>query len=59
MKRGIVAFEVPLRRVEGKLKLSQNRSQADRVRVMAALAGRPEDGAQGVHELMQAMLPPG
>jgi transcriptional regulator len=59
MKRGIVAVEVPLRRVEGKLKLSQNRSQADRVRVMAALAGRPEDGAQGVHELMQAMLPPG
>jgi transcriptional regulator len=33
----IVAFEMPIRRIEGKFKLSQNRSRDDRLRVIAAL----------------------
>jgi len=43
MKRGIVTFEVPIVRLEGKLKLSQNRSPADRAGargVGAACGGR-------------------
>ncbi len=38
MVRGIVAFEVPISRLEGKFKLSQNRSARDREGVVAALA---------------------
>lgn len=37
MSRGIVAFEMPIERIEGKRKLSQNRSDADRARVIAEL----------------------
>jgi len=44
MLRAIVGFEVEAPRLEGKLKLSQNRSPADRERVRAALAetGHPD-----------------
>ena len=50
---GIVAFELPIARLEGKFKLSQNRSEADRRGVAAALAGGgPGDAA--VAELMAA-----
>jgi transcriptional regulator len=38
MLRGIVAFEIPIARLEGKAKLSQNRGAGDRARVRAALA---------------------
>src|SRR5206468_2683175 len=37
MLRGIVAFEIPITRLEGKFKLSQNRSERDRQLVIAAL----------------------
>jgi transcriptional regulator len=37
MLRGIVAFEVPVVELRGKAKLSQNRSDADRTGVIAAL----------------------
>jgi transcriptional regulator len=37
MMRGIVAFEIPIARLEAKAKLSQNRSVEDRQRVIAAL----------------------
>jgi transcriptional regulator len=45
MMRGIVGFEIPLTRLEGKMKLSQNRSETDRRQVIAALraSGRPGD----------------
>ena len=39
MARGIVAFEVPIARLEGKFKLSQNRSARDWDGVVTALAG--------------------
>lgn len=35
MSRGIVAFEMPIQRIEGKFKLSQNRPEGDRYRVAA------------------------
>jgi transcriptional regulator len=38
MMRGIVAFEMPVTRIEGKFKLSQNRPAEDRRRVAAELA---------------------
>ena len=43
MQRAIVAFEIPIDRLEGKRKLSQNKSIGDRAGVMAALrdAGDP------------------
>lgn len=37
MIRGIVGFEMPITRLEGKFKLNQNRSEADRESVVAAL----------------------
>jgi transcriptional regulator len=37
MLKGIVGFEIPIERIEGKLKLSQNRSAEDRRRVIATL----------------------
>ena len=41
MLRGIVAFDLPIDRLEGKAKLSQNRSDADRDGVIAALERSP------------------
>ncbi|MCW3098294.1 MAG: hypothetical protein JWL77_3912 [Chthonomonadaceae bacterium] len=45
MMRGIVGFEIPIARLEGKLKMSQNRSATDRRQVIAALraTGRASD----------------
>lgn len=50
--RGIVGVEVTVTRVEGKTKLSQNRSRADREGVVEGLreSGRPDE--QGVAEEM-------
>ena len=50
--RGIVGVELLVSRVEGKAKLSQNRSQADREGVIAGLrrSGRPDE--QGVADEM-------
>lgn len=53
MMRGIVAFEVPIDRLEGKAKLSQNRPAADQARVRAALAAEGDPMAQAVAQLME------
>ncbi|MCZ6590779.1 MAG: FMN-binding negative transcriptional regulator [Alphaproteobacteria bacterium] len=54
MLRGIVAFEIPIARLEGKFKLNQNRSTTDRQHVAQALAtGGSEDG-QALARLMSA-----
>jgi transcriptional regulator len=43
MLAGIVGFRIPIARIEGKLKLSQNRPEADRRNVQAAhAAGNPD-----------------
>lgn len=52
MIKGIVAFEMPLDRVEGKFKLSQNRSEADRVNVAEKLSKMDDDQSRGVADLM-------
>ena len=45
--KGIVGFEIPIRRLEGKWKASQNRTEAERKGVIAGLAqlDRPESVA--------------
>ena len=45
--RGIVGLRLPITRIEGKRKMSQNRSAADRAGVAAGLAAsdRPSDRA--------------
>lgn len=57
MIRALVAFEIPIARLEGKFKLSQNRSAQDQRRVAEALAqsASPQDGA--VAEQMYAACP--
>lgn len=49
---GIAPFRLPIARLEGKLKLSQNRSAADRAGVVAGLRARGGDGGRAVAELM-------
>ncbi len=46
--RAIVGFEIPITRLEGKFKLSQNRSVNDQARVVAALEGNAEDRDKSV-----------
>jgi transcriptional regulator len=47
LRRGVVAFEIEIARLEGKRKLNQNRAAADRAGVIEALeaSGKPEAGA--------------
>jgi transcriptional regulator len=52
MVRGIVGFAIPIARLEGKFKLSQNRNAADRGRVIAALRDENDVGATAVAALM-------
>lgn len=55
MERGIVAFEIPIARLEGKFKLSQNRAVRDRELVVDALAESDDPGAIGVRAMMEAL----
>ncbi|HEU5318917.1 MAG TPA: FMN-binding negative transcriptional regulator [Chloroflexota bacterium] len=55
MVAGIVAFELPISRLEGKLKLSQNRPAVDRERVMAALRAQGSQDSTGVAERMATL----
>ncbi|GAA4178698.1 FMN-binding negative transcriptional regulator [Gryllotalpicola koreensis] len=53
---GIVGIEVAVEKVEGKAKLSQNRSEADRRGVVAGLATEPFPGAEAVAAAMTSGL---
>jgi transcriptional regulator len=56
----IVAFRLRIRRLDAKFKLSQNRSAADRARVIAALGAEPYAEAQATAAWMHAYAaPPG
>lgn len=55
MIAAIVAFEIPIARLEGKLKLSQNRSQEDQRRVIEQLSASPDVNAQAVAAMMHAL----
>jgi transcriptional regulator len=52
MRRGIVGFEIEIARLDGKFKLSQNKTAADRAAAAAALAGEPDPLARAVAALM-------
>lgn len=52
MLRGIVGFEMPVARLDGKFKLGQNRSAEDRRRTIAALE-REGSSEAGLAELMR------
>ncbi|MBI2395827.1 MAG: FMN-binding negative transcriptional regulator [Deltaproteobacteria bacterium] len=54
---GIVGFAVDVERLEGKAKLSQNRSEEDRARVVAALRARGRDDDRRMAELMSMGAP--
>lgn len=50
--KGIVGVRIAIEAIEGKRKLSQNRSVEDRAAVVDGLATRPDTGSQAVHGLM-------
>lgn len=53
MVRGIVGFSIAISRLEGKFKLSQNRSEADRRGVAAALLDEPDPASRELAMLMK------
>jgi transcriptional regulator len=55
--KGIVAFEMPIDRLEGKFKLSQNRSAADREGAIKGLEGTGDPVAREVARLMKDYAP--
>jgi len=57
MRRGIVAFEMPIDRLEGKAKLSQNRDAVDQGRTREALASSDDPVARAVAALMAGAPP--
>jgi transcriptional regulator len=57
MQRGIVAFEIPIDRLEGKAKLSQNRDAVDQARTREALAGADDPLARAVAAMMAGTPP--
>ena len=57
MMRGIVGFEIPITRLQGKLKMSQNRSEADRRQVVEALQSSERASDHEVANQMRSMLP--
>lgn len=54
--KNIVGFEIEITRLEGKCKLSQNRSHADQEGVIAGLTGRGEPLDLALAQLMSANL---
>lgn len=55
MRRGVVAFEIPVARLEAKAKLSQNRPAQDRRRVAAALEEQGGEGASRTARWMRRL----
>jgi transcriptional regulator len=54
MLKGIVGIELPIRRLEGKWKLGQNRPAADRAGTVAGLDARGDTGSRAVAAAMRA-----
>lgn len=53
MMSGVVGFEITVTRLEGKYKLSQNRSEADQISVAHAMLHSADPAGRGVGEAMQ------
>ena len=56
MASAIVAFAIDVTRIEGKFKLNQNRSSADRRGVIAALEAAGSEDSRAIADLMRAGL---
>lgn len=54
--KGIVGFEIPIDRIEGKFKLNQNRTREDREGVVRALEGSQDPSAREIARLMRLQL---
>ncbi|MDE2572825.1 MAG: FMN-binding negative transcriptional regulator [bacterium] len=52
MRKGIVAFSMPIERIEGKFKISQNRPPADRDRVIANFSRSDRAGDRALAAVM-------
>jgi transcriptional regulator len=57
MIRGIVGFEIEVTRLDGKAKLSQNRSDEDRLGAIAGLQAAGDPDSRAVAALMAAAEP--
>jgi transcriptional regulator len=55
-RRGIVGLEMPVTRLEGKLKLNQNRPLADRQSVIADLRQQGDEASNALAEAMHATV---
>ena len=55
MLAGIVGFRIPIARIEGKFKISQNRAPQERINVQAAQAAGPSD-QQALAAWMQRLI---
>jgi transcriptional regulator len=53
MIKGIVAFEIEVTRLEGKFKLSQNRTEGDRASVIARLSQSPNPSDRAIARAMK------
>ncbi len=51
--KAIIGFQIPITRLEGKWKLSQNHSELRRRRVLGALAGCDDENSQAIAQLMR------
>ncbi len=56
MRRAVVAFELPIDRIEAKAKLGQNHSRAHRAGTVAGLRATGDPVAQALAEWMQRQL---
>ncbi|MBS0210205.1 MAG: FMN-binding negative transcriptional regulator [Planctomycetes bacterium] len=56
MARGVVAFRIPITRLEGKWKLNQNHSRERRERVIVALQAQGDENSIAVARLMEETL---
>jgi transcriptional regulator len=55
MMKAIVVFEIPIERIEGKFKMSQNRSAVDQTSVIAHLSTSPEPLNQETADIMRSL----
>jgi transcriptional regulator len=55
--RGIVGIEIPIARIEGKWKVSQNRPEADRAGVLSGLASEADPSAGPMADLVSVHVP--
>jgi transcriptional regulator len=53
LMKAIVGFEIKIKEIEGKFKLSQNRTQKDRLGVMAGLSSQQDENSQAILAMMK------